>query len=152
MTKDTDGKRAFCMTLQTREQHIRRGKATSNICTNEGLCALTASVYLSCLGGVGLEELSRVNFEKGQKLSKIIGSIHGFEKRFNGAHFNEFVVRCRDANKVNKELLKRGIQGGLLLDHWYPGLKDCMLFGVSEMHTDADMERFISALKEVSHV
>lgn len=149
MTKDTDGKRAFCMTLQTREQHIRRGKATSNICSNEGLCALTAVAFLSWLGSIRLQELSRINFEKGQKLAKTIGSIHGFEKRFKGIHFNEFVIKCHDANKVNKELLKRDIQGGLVLNKWYPELKDCMLLGVSELHADKDMGKLSSALKEV---
>ena len=149
MTKDTDGKRAFCMTLQTREQHIRRGKATSNICTNEGLCALTAVAFLSWLGSIGLQELSRINFEKGQKLAKTIESVHGFEKRFTGVHFNEFVIKCHDADKVNKELLKRGIHGGLVLNKWHPELKDCMLFGVSEMHADKDMEKLASALREV---
>lgn len=149
MTKDKDGKRAFCMTLQTREQHIRRGKATSNICTNEGLCSLTAVAFLSWLGSIGLQELSRINFDKGQKLANTIDSISGFEKRFTGIHFNEFVIKCSDANKVNKELLKRGIHGGLILDKWHPELKNCMLFGVSEMHTDKDMEKLASALREV---
>jgi len=149
MTKDTDGKRAFCMTFQTREQHIRRSKATSNICSNEGLCALTAVAFLSWLGSNGLQELSRINFEKGQKLAKTIESVHGFEKRFKGIHFNEFVIKCHDPNKVNKDLLKRNIHGGLVLNKWYPELKDCMLFGVSEMHTDKDMEKLASALKEV---
>jgi len=78
ITKDADDKRAFCMAFQTREQHIRRGRATSNICTNEGLCALAAVSYLSWLGGNGLEELSRINFEKGQKLAKSIELIDGF--------------------------------------------------------------------------
>jgi len=153
MTKDFDGRRAFCMTIQTREQHIRRGKATSNICTNEGLCALTAVTYLAWLGGDGLEELSKINFEKGQKLAKMIGSINGFEKRFTGTHFNEFVIKSKiNPNKINKDLLKKGVQGGLILDKCYPELKDCMLFGVSEMHTDKDMEKLVSTLKEVSHV
>jgi glycine dehydrogenase subunit 1 len=149
MTKDTDGKRAFCMTFQTREQHIRRSKATSNICSNEGLCALTAVAFLSLLGSNGLQELSRINFEKGQKLAKTIESVHGFEKRFTGIHFNEFVIKCHDPNKVNKELLKRDIHGGLILNKWHPELKDCMLLGVSELHTDKDMEKLASALREV---
>ncbi len=153
MTKDKDGKRAFCMALQTREQHIRRGRATSNICTNEGLCALAAVTFLSWLGSNGLEELGKANFEKGQKLAKAIESIDGFEKMFTGVHFNEFIIRCsNDADKINKELLRRGIQGGLVLDRWYPELKDCMLFGVSEMHSDTDVERLVSGLKEVSNV
>jgi glycine dehydrogenase subunit 1 len=138
------------MTFQTREQHIRRGKATSNICTNEGLCSLTAVAFLSWLGSNGLQELSRINFDRGQKLANTIGSIRGFEKRFTGVHFNEFVIKCHDANKVSKELLKRGIQGGLILNKWHhPELKNCMLFGVSEMHADKDIEKLSSALKEV---
>ena len=153
ITKDADDKRAFCMALQTREQHIRRGRATSNICTNEGLCALAAVSYLSWLGGDGLEELSRINFEKGQKLAENIESIDGFEKMFEGVHFNEFAIKCnKDVNKANKKLLRKNIQGGLVLDTWYPELKNCMLFGITEMHADADIERLVSALKEVSHV
>jgi len=153
ITKDTDDKRAFCMALQTREQHIRRGRATSNICTNEGLCALAAVSYLSWLGGNGLEELGRINFDKGQKLAESIDLIDVFKVIFSGVHFNEFVIKCdKDANKVNKKLLSKGIQGGLILDTWYPELKNCMLFGITEMHDDVDMERLVSALKEVSHV
>ena len=141
------------MALQTREQHIRRGKATSNICTNEGLCALAAVTYLSWLGSNGLEYLSRTNFEKGQKLAKQIESLDGLEKEFTGIHFNEFVIKSeKDTNSINKELLKKGIQGGLIIDQWYPELKNCILFGVSELHSDDDIEKLISALKEVTNV
>ena len=150
-TKDSDDKRAFCMALQTREQHIRRGKATSNICTNEGLNALAATVYLSWLGSSGLEDLSKINFEKGQKLAEKIASIDGLEKVFSGTHFNEFVIKCStDADKINLNLLKKNIQGGIVLDKWYPELKNCMLFGITEIHSDKDIEKLISALKEVS--
>ena len=151
MTKDMDGKRAFCMTLQTREQHIRRGRATSNICTNEGLYTLAAVVYLSWLGGEGLEELSKINLEKGQKLAKTITSIKGFDKVFTGAHFNEFVIRYQgDINKLHKILLQNGLIGGLILDKEHYGLKNCMLFGVTEMHSDAHIEKLISVLEEVA--
>jgi glycine dehydrogenase subunit 1 len=153
MTKDAEGNRAFCMALQTREQHIRRGRATSNICTNEGLCALATTVYLSWLGSNGLEKLSEVNFEKGQRLADRITSINGFETIFTGSHFNEFVIKCsHDAKKINKILSKKGIQGGLILDRWYPKLKNCMLFGISELHSDEDVEKLVSSLKEASHV
>ena len=153
LTKDCDGKRAFCMALQTREQHIRRGKSTSNICTNEGLCALAAITYLSWLGRNGFEELSKINFEKGQKLAKSIGSIEGFEKRFSGFHFNEFVIKCKnDAKTINNKLLKKGIQGGIVIDDYYPGLKNCLLFGITEIHSDSDIEKLVSSLKEVSNV
>jgi glycine dehydrogenase subunit 1 len=149
MTKDQEGKRAFCMTMQTREQHIRREKATSNICTNEGLCMLAAATYLSWLGGKGLQELSTTNFARGQELEKRITGIPGFSKMFSGAHFNEFVIHCPDAKKVHSHLLKHGIQGGLLLQPWYPKLTDSMLFGVTELHSQENIDRLISLLKEV---
>ena len=148
MTKDSEGKRAFCMTLQTREQHIRREKATSNICTNEGLCMLAAAVYLSWVGGKRLQELSTLNCERGQQLHQNIISIQGFESVFSGAHFNEFVVRNPDAGKIHHHLLRHGLQGGLLLEPWYPSLKNCLLFGVTELHLDSDIQRLLSVLKE----
>ncbi len=148
LTKDRKGKRSFCMTLQTREQHIRRGKATSNICTNEGLNALAAAVYLSWLGSKGLEQLSKTNFERGQQLAKRITSIQGFKKVFSGIHFNEIVIKCPDAHKLNKKLLDNNIQGGLILDSLYSELKNCILFGVTEMHTDENIDKLISVIKE----
>ena len=153
LTKDSSGKRAFCMTLQTREQHIRRGRATSNICTNEGLCALGAVTYLSWLGSKGLEKLSKINYENGQNLAKKIETINGFKKMFIGTHFNEFVIKCgKNPNEINKELLKNNIQGGLLIDKWYPQLKNCMLFGITEIHSNDDIEKLISNLKGDSNV
>lgn len=150
LTNDIEGKRAFCMSMQTREQHIRRARATSNICTNEGLCALTACVYMSLMGSAGLQNLSKENFEKGQVLSDMISSIAGFEKRFIGSHFNEFVIKSKNsAEKINKELLKNNIQGGLLLKEQYPDLRDCMLLGVTEIHSEEDMNKLVKTLKEV---
>lgn len=149
LTKDSGGKRAFCMTLQTREQHIRRGRATSNICTNEGLCALSAVTYLSWLGSKGLEKLSKINYENGQNLAKKIETSKGFKKMFSSTHFNEFVIKCdKNPNEINMKLLKNNIQGGLLIDKWYPKLKNCMLFGITETHSNDDIEKLISFLKE----
>jgi glycine dehydrogenase subunit 1 len=150
LTKDTNGKNAFCMALQTREQHIRRGRATSNICTNEGLNALTACVYLSWLGNNGLKNLSKKNFYNGQKLSKQLLSIKGFEKVFSGIHFNEFVVKCHfDPENLNKKLLEKNIHGGLVLEEHFPELKKCMLFGVTEIHSEEDINNLVSSIKEV---
>ncbi|MBN2599488.1 MAG: aminomethyl-transferring glycine dehydrogenase subunit GcvPA [Candidatus Thermoplasmatota archaeon] len=150
MTKDHQGKRAFCMTMQTREQHIRREKATSNICTNEGLCMLAAATYLSWLGGKGLQQLSQRNYEQGNQLRTRISAIPGFSQAFSGSHFNEFVIRCPDAAKVHTHLLQHGMQGGLLVERWYPKLADCMLFGVTELHSEDTMTHLVSLLKEVS--
>jgi glycine dehydrogenase subunit 1 len=153
LTKDCVNKRAFCMALQTREQHIRRGRATSNICTNEGLCALAAVSYLSWLGSNGFEKLSKTNFENGQKLAKEISKIKGFKLLFNGVHFNELVIKCnQDVAKLNKRFLRKNIHGGLLIENQFPKLKNCMLFGITEIHDDADIKKLITVLKEISNV
>ena len=153
LTKDSEGNRSFCMTLQTREQHIRRGRATSNICTNEGLCALATVAYLSWFGSDGLEKLSKTNFENGQKLAKKICSIDAFKKMFNGVHFNEFVIKY-DGNlkRLNNKLLEQNIQGGLEIKNQFPTLDNCMLFGITEVHGDIDIERLVNLLKEISNV
>jgi glycine dehydrogenase subunit 1 len=150
LTTDNDGKRGFCMTLQTREQHIRREKATSNICTNEGLCSLSAVVYLSWLGSKGLYELAKKNLEKSHKLADMINKLDGFSMRFTGLHFNEFVIKCRNKpQNIIKKLLTKDIQIGPSLSQHFNNLSDCISVGVTESHTNEDMEKLVSNLREV---
>ena len=150
LTSDEDNKKAFCMALQTREQHIRRGRATSNICTNEGLCALAACIHLSWLGGSGLNKLAKMNFEKSHTFFEKICEVDGFEPLFDAPFFNEFVIKSKkDPNKINQKLLKENIQGGLVLENNFIDLKNSMLLGATEIHTKNDITRFIEIIKEV---
>lgn len=151
MTADIEGRTAFCMTLQTREQHIRRSKATSNICSNEALLALAAAAYLSVVGKSGLREIAKRNVENMRSLSSRIGALKGFKSpRFKSAHFNEFVVSSEvGSDKIHKDLLAKGIQGGFVLHESFPELRHSTLYCTTEMHSKTDHEKLISALEAI---
>ena len=151
MTRDSSGRRAFSMTLQTREQHIRRERATSNICTNEALMAVAAAVYLAVVGRTGLRRLASINMERARATMDGLGRLKGFEcPVLQGPHFNEFAVRTPvRPEKLSKMLMRKGIIGGLPLSRHVPRMGDCMLFAVTEMTTDEDIASLMRALEEV---
>jgi len=138
-TVDTDGKTAYCLTLQTREQHIRRDKATSNICTNQGLCALRAVIYLSLVGN-NLRELAKLNHNLASYLRKRCAE-KGLLPLHDNPYFNEFVVKCKDSDAVIAKLLKEGISFGVNLGKWYPQYKNCILLNCTEHVTPDAIDR-----------
>lgn len=149
-TIDLEGKRGFVLTLATREQHIRRERATSNICTNEGLCALMATVFLSCLGKEGLKELALMNLSKAEYAKKAISRIRGCKLNFTAPTFNEFVLQIeREPEKVLLKLREEGILGGVPLKRFYSELDHHLLVTVTEMNRKEEIDRWAEVLKKV---
>lgn len=146
---DASGRRGYCLTLQTREQHIRRERATSNVCTNQGLLALRAAIYLNTMGKIGLAKVASLCLDKAHYAADRIASLKDFEIRFASPFFKEFVVRTRkDVGKVMAHAKAQGILAGVPLGRWYPELADCFLVAVTEKRSRDQIDAWARALQD----
>ncbi len=150
MGKDANGKRGFCLALQTREQHIKRERATSNVCTNQGLLALRAAVHMAAMGRTGLRKQAELCFDKAHYAANRIQSLDGYELKFDGPFFREFVVQAKhNVGKLLDHCRSRNILAGVPLGQWFDGMDDCFLLAVTEKRTKDEIDALAEALETV---
>jgi glycine dehydrogenase subunit 1 len=145
-TVDIDGKTGFVLTLQAREQHIRREKASSNICSNQALMALNATIYMSLMGKDGIKEVAGQSFQKAHYLKRELAEIKGLSFPFTGSFFNELVIKFPNARKILGKMAKQGIFAGIPLDNYFSGLKDHVLVAVTEKRSKGEIDRYVDML------